>query len=170
MAEPTKVIAGDTWTWTRSGGDYPASAGWALTYFMSLPDGTIQQVQASASGADFQVAVSATSSAGWVPGLYNWTARVVNGSEAHTVDSGTMRVSPDPATVAAPASHAVRCLAQIEAALEKCFGDAIVEFDLDGFKVKKNRTELVNLRTHYQAEVKRERGQLGMRIIPVRLG
>ena len=169
MAEPLKVAAGDTWTWTRDGGDYPASAGWVLTYYFSLPGGTVKDQAATASGPDFTVTIAATTTKDWAPGLYGWTARVAKGSEAYTVGTGRMRVQPDPSTAASTFSHAEKCLAQIEAALETCFGDSIVEFELDGFKVKKNRSELVSLRNSYRQEVRSERGQLGVRVIPVSL-
>lgn len=169
MAEPLKITAGDTWSWTREGGDYKASAGWTLSYFFSPQGGSSApvKVDASALGDMFQLTVAASASKDWTAGVYNWTARVTKAGETHTLGSGKLKVLPDPSTTATPLTHAERCLQSIEAALEKCFGDAIVEFEMDGLKVKKNRTELLSLRNQYRLEVRRERGQLSMRAIPV---
>lgn len=169
MAEPLKVIAGDTWTWSRSGGAYPAGDGWILTYLLSAIGGEVKTITAAPSGSDFVVLVTAADTAVWAPGAYVWTARAMKGAEAFTVGTGRLQVMPNPATAAYAGTHAERTLAAIERALEACFGDAVVEFDMDGLKVKKNRTELLDLRDRYRAEVKRERGGSGLRRIPVRL-
>lgn len=170
--EPLKLTMGDTWTWTRPGGDYPASAGWTLTYYLSTPGGAaVKTIVAAAAGGDFLVTVTAANSAStanWAPGLYNWFARVTKGTESYTVGSGKLRIAPDPLTAIATQTHAEKCLTTIEGALEKCLtqGD-VIEYEIDGVKFKKNKTELLTLRNAYREEVRRERGQLGMRVIPV---
>lgn len=174
MSEPLTLTAGDTWSWTRPGGSYPASAGWVLTYYFSIPGtATVKALEAAASGDDFAVSQTAAQSADWTAGLFAWTARVAKAGETHTLDQGQLRVLPDPATTAAAASHAQKCLVIIESALEKCLGDAVVEYELDGVKFKKNRTELLSLRTFYREEVHQERaakaGKSGLRIIKVAL-
>ncbi len=169
MAEPLKVIAGDTWTWSRPGGAYLPGDGWTLTYLLSTIGGAVKTITAAPSGTDFVVLVAAADTASWPAGSYVWTARAMKGTEAFTVETGRLQVMPNPATSAYAGTHAERTLAAIERALEGCFGDAVVEFDMDGLKVKKNRTELLDLRDRYKAEVKRERGGSGLRRIPVRL-
>lgn len=158
MSEPLTLTAGDTWSWTRPGGSYPASAGWVLTYYLSIPGtATVKTLAATAAGDDFAAGQTATESAAWAPGLYAWTARVAKDGVSHTLGQGQLRVQPDPATTAAAASHAQKCLVIIESALEKCLGDAVVEYEIDGAKFKKNRTELLGLRTFYREEVRQER-------------
>lgn len=173
MAEPTKLTAGDTWSWTRTGGDYPASEGWVLTYYLSLPGGTVKTLTTSSSGSDFTATVTAADSALYSPGLWVWTARVEKGGEAYTVETGRLRVMPNPATAAALQTHAEKCLIVIETALEKCLGDAFVEYEIDGVRFKKNRTELLSLRTFYREEVRQERtiqaGKSPIRTIKVAL-
>ena len=172
MFEPLKLTMGDTWAWTRPGGDYLPSAGWVLTYYLAMPLGTVKTIVATGTGAEFSADVTAANTADpakWSPGLYSWTARVALAGEVHVVGIGKMRIAPNPTTYVAPATHAETCLTIIEAALVKCLGDANVEFELDGLRVKKNRTELLMLRNSYREEVRRERGQLGMRVIPVSL-
>lgn len=174
MSEPLKLIAGDTWSWTRPGADRPASAGWTLTYYLTLPgDSTVKNLEATPAGDDFQVDVDAASSAAWAPGLWAWSARLSNGTETHTVDHGQIRVLADPANVAASLTHARKCLTVVEAALEKCMGDAVVEYTIDGTTFKKNRTELLNLRTFYREEVRQEQaalqGKAGVKVMKVSL-
>ena len=172
IGEPLKVTNGDSWSWTRSGGDYPADAGWVLTYYLSTPGGTVKTIATTAQGGDFLVSLApaATDVADFPPGIYNWFAKVVKGAEIHTLDKGRFRVIADPATTAATQTHAETCLAIIEAALVRCLGlGDVIEYEIDGVKFKKNKPELLTLRNAYRQEVRLERGQLGMRIMPVSL-
>ena len=173
LAEPLKLTMGDTWSWTRTSGDYPSGDGWALSYFFSTPVGPIRQVDATVVGGEFSVTVLATDTADttkWLPGIYQWKARVSKGSEAYTIANGRLKVEADPSVVGASSTHAEKCLAIIETALERCLlsGD-VVEYEIDGAKFKKNKTELVSLRQTYRNEVRRERGQLGISLISVSL-
>ena len=169
-AEPLKVTNGDSWSWTRAGGDYPANAGWTLAYYLSTPGGTVKTIPTTAQGGDYLVTLlpAATTTALFPPGLYNWIARVSNGTDTHVVATGRFRIAPDPSTAVATQTHAEKCLSTIEAALERvvALGD-VIEYEIDGVKFKKNKTELLSLRNSYREEVRRERGQLGMRVIPV---
>ena len=71
--EPAAVNAGDTVRWRRALADYPASAGWALTYTLLNAAGKIT-ITASAQGDDHLVSVPAATSAGWAAGDYAWRA------------------------------------------------------------------------------------------------
>jgi hypothetical protein len=156
--EPTAAIAGDTVAWRREdlATDFPASAGWALTYAFRNASAKID-VTASASGDAFAVSVAAATTAAWVPGTYGWTARVAKGAEAYTIDSGTFTVQPNLATsdVRDLRRHAERMLEAIEARLE---GRAST--DQDGYRIGDRELrripipELVKLRDRYRQEVK----------------
>ena len=70
--EPTELRAGDTWKWTRSLSDYPASI-WTLTYV--LVQAAVQKsITASASGDDFSVSVAKATTAAYAEGLWSWVA------------------------------------------------------------------------------------------------
>lgn len=142
-----------------------------LSYTFIRDAATYYTVTASADGDDFSVSVAASVTTGWASGLYRWTARVSKASEVYTVGTGQVYVAPDPTLHADPRTHAERCLAAIETALEATMttGAEIVEFEMDGLRVKKNRTELLDLRDRYASLVRRSRGGSGLRIIPVRL-
>jgi len=93
-SEPPFLTAGDTWTWTRSFPDYPASSGWELSY--ALTSSTAQvAITASASGDDHLVSVAAAITAAYTAGDYSWQAYVTLDAERYMVDSGRVTVRPN---------------------------------------------------------------------------
>ncbi len=91
--EPLSVNAGDTIRWTRTLADYPASAGWVLTYTLLNAAAKIT-ITSAASGDDHAVNVAAATSAAWVAGDYAWRAQVSKAGEVYTVAEGRMTVAP----------------------------------------------------------------------------
>lgn len=168
MAEPTQVRAGDTVSWSVQLSDTPAPT-WTLAYYLQRYGADPVTIEATASGTDHLVTVPASTTAAWTPGAYAWTARATNGTDVRTVGTGYLVVLPDPSKAGDPRTHAERCLASIEKALEASVGTATVECELDGVRVKKDRTELLRLRDYYRAEVRASRGISPVRAIPVRL-
>lgn len=120
--EPAELRAGDTWEWRREDlSDYPAST-WALTYRFKNSSGGFEVV-ATADGDLYAVSVAAATTAAYTAGTYQWQAQVVNGSEKHTVENGTLTVLASFfATSATTAydyrSHAQKALDAINAQLE----------------------------------------------------
>lgn len=169
--EPTRIVAGDTASWSTQLGDYPASSGWVLTYYLSKVAAAAAPitVTSTASGAEHLITIAATTTAGYAVGTYHWTAVVTKASERYTVGTGTLEVAPDPSASHDPRTHAEKCLASIETALESAVGTATVECELDGVRVRKDRPELLKLREYYRLEVKRERGRSPITRWPVRL-
>ena len=157
--EPTELRAGDTWKWTRSFADYPATT-WTLTYTLTQAT-TRKQIVASASGSDFSVTVAAATSAAYAEGEWSWVAAVASGSERYTLDSGTLTVLPDLAAASGGydgRSHAVKTLAAIKAWIESKGANAGVgEYEIAGRKMKYIPiTDLLKLRQAYEAEVRGE--------------
>jgi hypothetical protein len=95
--EPTSVTAGDTLTWRRSLPDYPASAGWVLSYALANADGLIT-ITATADGDDHLVSVAAATSAGYLPGEYAWQSYVTKSADRYMVDRGALTILPNLAT------------------------------------------------------------------------
>lgn len=119
--EPAVLRAGDTWKWTRSLADWPASA-WTLKYRAKNAAGGFE-ITATASGDDFSVAVAAATTAAYAAGDYSWIAWVEAGAEKFTVDSGTWTVQAEYRTGLATValddrSHARKVLDAIEAFIE----------------------------------------------------
>lgn len=158
--EPTTLRAGDTWKWTQSLSDYPASA-WTLKYRFKSPAGGFEII-ASASGTDHAVTVAATTSAGYKAGTYTWAAWVEGGtSEKYTVGTGTCEVLPDLRSTAATAlqdvrSHARKMLDAVQAWLESR-DPAVAEYEIAGRRMKYiPLADLLKLRQRYLAEVAAE--------------
>ncbi|GGX01468.1 hypothetical protein [Undibacterium macrobrachii] len=156
--EPTSVNAGDTVSWTKSLADYPASAGWQLTYTLINATHKIT-VDATASGADHLVQVTAATSAEWNAGTYAWQSRVSKAAEVYTVDSGNITVNPSFAsqTTFDNRSHAVKTLEAIESTIEGRASSAVAEYEIAGRKLKYiNPVELLKLRDFYRGIVRQE--------------
>lgn len=93
--EPSELRVGDTWKWTRTLADYPASYPWTLKYRFKSSAGGFE-ITATADGDDYSVTVAATTTSGYTSGHYSWVAWVEGGSsEKYTVDSGTCTLDPD---------------------------------------------------------------------------
>lgn len=156
--EPTAITAGDTVLWTKTLADYPASAGWALTYTI-INASNKYTVNASASGDSFTVNVSAATTAGWASGDYSWQSRVTKGAEAYTIDIGDIRIAPSFAaqTTLDNRSQAQKALEAIEATLAGRATSATAEYEIAGRKLKYiSPAELISLRDFYKRVIVKE--------------
>jgi len=94
-AEPSVLVAGDTWTWRREDlAHYPASAGWSLSYQL-VNSAQRYSFNATADGDAFTVTVAASTTAINVGGLYTLAGQVPKASEKHTVFTGSVCIKPD---------------------------------------------------------------------------
>lgn len=158
----TQLIAGDSLTFTRSVPDYPASAGYTLSYRL-VPisgAGTAITFNATASGADYAVSVAPATTAAWAVGEYSWAAYVSKAGERRTVDSGTLKVAPDVGAVNAPwdaRSFARQALDAIEAAILQRASSTQLEVAVFGRTVKSmSHAELLAARSRLAREVEAE--------------
>lgn len=157
IIEPTTANAGDTWRWTRTLADYPASAGWALSYTLINAAAKIT-INASASGDDHAVTVSAATTAGYAAGSYDWRARVSKAGEVYTVGEGriTVRNAFGGSTFDAR-SHARKTLEAIEAVIEGRASSEVSYYMIGNRQLRyMTPAELLTLRDKYRAEVARE--------------
>lgn len=160
--EPAELRVGDTWKWTKTLADYPASA-WTLKYRFKSPVGGFE-ITSSASGDDYSVTVAASATAAYVAGDYSWVAWVEGGSsEKYTVDTGTTTLAPDyrgtatAATALDDRSHARKVLAAIEAVLESRATKDQESYEIAGRSLKRTPIgDLLKLRQHYKAEAAAE--------------
>lgn len=169
-SEPSTLTAGDTWKWTKSVQDYPASDGWQLSYAfrggMKLDLAWATEVTAHANGRDFTITVPATKTDKLPKGTYHWAAYATKAAERFEVDHGTLTVRPNLAvgTLEDGKTHAEKTLAVLEAKLEGRLASDLENYVIAGRSVSKIPvSELVKLRQQYRAEVWRERnpGRLG---------
>jgi hypothetical protein len=167
--EPISIIPGDTVKWARWLADYPASAGWALSYEL-LNTVHRYEVPASADGDSFRVVVSAQTTQAYAPGFYDWRARVTNADEVYTVATGRLTIAPSFSAAGDVRSHARRTLEAIEAVLEGRATSATAEYEINGRRLKYiPLNELHAMRTKYQREVAAEEGKSGPRGVSGRI-
>lgn len=95
----TELIAGTTLNFLTEGGDYPATDGWTLVYYLRLRSGAgAIDLTATPEGADYRIQVPASgagSTALWTPGVYSWESRVTKGTEKYTLERGQITVHAD---------------------------------------------------------------------------
>jgi len=160
-SEPVELRTGDTWKWTKTLADYPASAPWTLKYRFKNAAGGFE-ITATAVGDSYSVTVAAATTAAYAAGSYAWMAWVEGGtSEKYTVDSGQCTINPDYRSGTAAAafddrSHARKALAAIEAWIEtKSPGAA--EYEIAGRRLKNwSVGDIHRLRMRYKQEVAAE--------------
>lgn len=160
--EPPELRAGDTWKWTRSLDDYPASAGWTLKYrFKSAAGGF--EIVASTDGDGYSITVAAATTGVYASGRYTWAAWVEGGSsEKYSVDSGTLDVLPDYRSGVAGAAlddrtHARKTLDAIEAVIENRASLDQQRYQINGRELFRTPIpELLKFRQLYKAEVRSE--------------
>jgi len=168
-SEPLSIIPGDTIKWSRRFAEYPASAGWALSYEL-LNAMHRYEVSAAADGDAFRVVVSAQVSQTYPPGAYDWRARVSNADEVYTVATGRITVAPSFGAAGDVRSHARRALDAIEAVLEGRATSATAEYEINGRRLKYvPLSELHAMRSKYQREVAAEEGKSGPRGVSGRI-
>jgi hypothetical protein len=156
---PAEIRAGLTFKFRDLCTAYPADGGWVLKVAIRGP--SVINLTSTADGATHVLAADAATTAGWLGGTYAWAARYEDGSEVVDAGAGTLIVLPDLGAVSqamVATSHAERTLALIEAAIE-----GRIPKDQESYKIGNREltripmAELVKLRSHYRAEVARER-------------
>jgi len=172
-AVPAELIAGDTWTFERDFGDYPATT-WTATLYLEISGAQISQA-ATASGSDHLFTVAAATTAGKKAGRYKWWIRVTDGSTVVTTEEGWVDVKPDPAATGTRdhRTWARRTLEAVEATLEnKATADQLA-MSIAGRSLQRiPLPELLEWRTKLKEEVRtQEDPQSGSgRNIKVRFG
>lgn len=97
-----QIIAGDTLQFRTAVPDYPADAGYTLTYrLVPRAAGAPIEIVATAAGADYVVTAAAAVTAAWTPGEYAWHAYVERAGARYTRGTGPVTILPDPATAPA---------------------------------------------------------------------
>lgn len=153
-ALPNQLIAGDTWQWTRSYGDYPADTWQATIYFEG--ESKISSV-ATASGSDYSFNINAETTSDKKPGRYKWWVRVTDGTVYATVEEGWIDIKPNPATPGQRdlRSFARRALDAIEATLENRATSDQLSMAINGRTLSRIPIpDLITLRNQLRQEVR----------------
>lgn len=156
--EPTSIRAGDFLTWLKSLTDYPANAGWVLSY--TLINAALKiTITASASGADHLISVPAATTANYTAGRYSWMARVTKATEIYTIDSGTVEVLPNLSALTTfdGRSHAATMVEAIEAATEGRASALQLKMEINGRSIEyMGAGDLITWLSFYRAELAKE--------------
>lgn len=122
----SQIIAGDTLNFATQVPQFPAIAGWQLSYVLApqaqVPGAgpiTLASTPDTADPAQHRIQVGASITAQWVAGSYGWTAFASRTGERHTLARGTVSILPNPATASLmdTRSAARRALDAVEAYL-----------------------------------------------------
>lgn len=157
--EPSRVTAGDTVEWARTLDDYPASAGWTLSYTLINSSAKIS-LSSTASGDAHLVSVTAATSANWAAGTYAWQAVVTKTTQRYSVGSGNLVINANwaAATTYDSRSTAKKTLEAVDAALLTYGAKAYLQsYEISGRSQRFHTPgEFLAFRSRLQAEVARE--------------
>lgn len=164
--EPTVLIAGDSWSWTKTLSTYPPSEGWGLGYsFRGASTLLDTDVVTAVSGGGYAVSVDKTKTAALVAGAYRWQSYVTgSGTYAglrYTVEEGILTVEAglSALTGSQGQQHVERTLAKIEAEIEARLagnGSAHESYSIMGRSIGKIPMEkLLRMRAIYGEKVRR---------------
>lgn len=151
------LIAGDTWDWTKSDSNYPASV-WSVTYQFENSTGAFS-VTGTANGEDHSFSIDASTTATYRAGKYRWHARATSGATVKTFAAGWLTVEAD---IAAAGNMDVRSWAQrtldaVEATLEGRATRDQMSMSIAGRSMSRiPLAELMQLRDRLRAEVRIE--------------
>ena len=139
--EPRVIAAGDTLSWTRYLSNFPASAGWQLTYELR-GNGQAIEFTSTASGDSHVILVSASTTATWLPASY-----VMEGYAGNIASGERQRIFLNNLTVGInlPASapdvdvktHAQKMVELIQAVQSGKNRHDILESDVEGTRIKR---------------------------------
>lgn len=161
--EPATLVAGDTWIWQCSdlAVDYPVAA-YTLTYSLQREGdtGAPTTFDATEVGNVYKVVVPAVTTAVKAAGSWRWVATMLRTADNARVAiaSGLFLVKPNPAAAYDARSHASKVLAAIESLIEGKAASDVASYSIAGRSLTKlTFAELLQARTFYRREVKRER-------------
>lgn len=153
-AVPNSLTAGDSYAITLSLSDYPATAGWSVK--LALAGLSVAEVISVASGADHTLTLASATTAALSAGTYQYRLRVVNGSDAQTIETGVLAVMADLAALGPGEGQAwaEKTLAIVESVLANTATSEMKSYMIGGRQVQSlSLDELRRLRAELRREV-----------------
>jgi hypothetical protein len=166
MNIPASLRAGDTYSWTETFADYPASEGYILEIILHARDKAPIVITAAASGDDYAVAISAATSKAYPPGTYHYQAYICTKTDSvitakYTQQTGQITIHPDLTSSDSQAdfrSHAKKVLDAIEALIEGKATADVLSYSIAGRSIAKmSPEELIKWRDFYKHEYELEK-------------
>lgn len=178
QTEPQTLVAGDTWAWTKTLSNYPATDLWVLGYAIRgqsvLPNA---KVIVSTSGIGFSVSVAKADTGVLIAGAYQWQSFVdkVATGEHYTVEQGVFTIVQSLSSVSdsSAVSHVERMIIKLDAEIEARMtgtGSSHESYSINGRSIMKiPMKELQSMAGMYRARLYRLRNQgaLGPSVLAV---
>jgi len=176
--EPTILVAGDSWSWTKTLSTYPPSEGWTLGYSIRGVSTLLDtDVVTGVSGGGYTVSVDKVKTGALGEGAYKWQSYVTGSGayagQRYTVDQGVFTVIAALSSLSGSQgqTHVERTLAKIESEIEARLagtGSAHENYSINGRSIGKIPIEkLLRLRSIYADKVRRlnNRGNLSTPVL-----
>jgi hypothetical protein len=94
MTVPTKLAAGDTWSFLIEGTTYSAIDGWSVT-FVAYNATQRFSIDSTSEDADHRIARTAAESSAIIPGTYQWSAFAKKSPDRYLIGKGNLEVTPN---------------------------------------------------------------------------
>lgn len=151
--EPTRAVAGTTWTWSHSSSVYPASEGWVLSYAITGPSALGWDpawVTTSPEGTHL-ITIPSAATSGLQAGQYRLVRYWSRSTERYAEPLDPLLVEADAAaaaggTLASPDEEALAAVTRAIAA--RLAGDEPEEYSIGSYNVR--RMSLDTLRAYQQ--------------------
>lgn len=164
---PSKVIAGDSFSYEITTGDYSADDGFSAV--LVLRADTSITSNSTSVGTTHTFAELPAVTALWTEGHKNYVIYVTDGTDQFTVESGVAEVELRADLKAGAAdvrTHAQKMLDAIESVLEGRATADVSSYAIGGRSITKmSIEELLELRRLYQREVRKETGAGSIRVV-----
>lgn len=181
MDIPRIYISGDSYEFTATSADYPASDSWTAKGKLVGDQGASAELTSTADGDDYDFTISAATTAGLSAGYYKLSIWVEKGSERHTIYESTVEIKPNLAAQTSALdtrSHAQKMLTLIETALANFAANPKTSVSIGATSytitdlptLHQMRNRYLNELDRLTAQEKINAGQKGGRKILIRLG
>ena len=156
--EPTEVVAGDLITWTKAEDDnFLIADSWVLSYAFVIA-GHQFEITTTDNGDQTHLATITAANSALIPaGTYKWRSFITLSAERYSVDSGTLVVQPNLATLDGGydgRTHAAIVLDAIELTIQGRATKDQSSYTISGRQLSRTPiADLIMLRDKYRAEV-----------------
>lgn len=154
---PTRLIAGDSVTVSRTFSDVPVGDGWTVTWHVVMPNGQRVSTEASEAAGAFLFALTASDAANLAAGGAFSSVVAVKDTERRSFPLGPVVIAPDPVTSngsQTELAHVERVIAACEARIEGRVSDDVQMYQLPGGTTvsKMTLSEVTALLAQYRAK------------------
>lgn len=151
---PHQLVAGDTMEFTIGLGDFPADQGWTLSLSMIRRTGGVRiLITGAADGVLHHFTETATTTAGWLPGVYDCQGYASSATERHLVWRGVITIFENYAVAENgldTRTQAKKILDALETAIlsssiaqNSASAGSITEWQVEGLRIKRASAELL---------------------------